>query len=400
VTQKVTFPTKNNISLSGVLHEPVGQSIKSYAILAHCFTCTKSLQAGITLAKTMASNGIAALRFDFTGLGASKGQFSKSSFSSNVADILSAAKFLEENFEPAQIMVGHSLGGTAVLAAAAKIPSVKAVATIGSPASPDHILHLLGDRLDEIAASKDGVTLNLAGRDFVFKQSFVDDVRNYDLDNSKIGRALMVLHAPLDSMVSVNEASKIFVAARHPKSFVSLDQSDHLLTKKDDASYAANIVASWAIRFVETETAADEDIKGVTATGETAEGFLTHLQAGKHRFIGDEPISYGGTNLGPTPYDFLGAALGACTSMTLNMYARRKKLDVKKVAVSVTHEKIHATDCDDCEKTDGKIDQFTRNIWIDGELNEAQRKRMIEIADKCPVHRTLENEIKILTREA
>ena len=397
---KVIFMSENDIELSGVLHEPSGQNPKCYAILAHCFTCTKSLNAGITLARTLSDHGIAALRFDFTGLGASKGQFSKSSFSSNVADLQSAATFLEDNYEPAKIMVGHSLGGTAVLAASGLIESIKAVATIGSPASPDHILHMLTDRLDEIAGSPEGVTVNLAGRDFVFKQSFVDDVKNYTLDVGTLGKALMVLHAPMDGLVSIDQAGKIFTAAKHPKSFASLDKSDHLLTKKEDAAYAANMIAPWALRFVSAETPATIDFDGITAVGETAKGFLTRLETGAHQFLADEPVSYGGTNKGPTPYDYLGAALGACTSMTLNMYARRKELNVKSVSVNVTHEKIHATDCDDCEKSDGKIDQFTRRICIDGNLNEAEHKRMLEIADKCPVHKTLENEIKILTREA
>ena len=397
---KVKFLSENDIELSGVLHEPFGQTTKCYAILAHCFTCTKSLMAGITLARTLANHGIAALRFDFTGLGASKGQFSKSSFSSNVTDLQAAAKFLEDNYEPAEIMVGHSLGGTAVLAASSLIDSIKATATIGSPSSPDHILHMLSDKLEEIAASPDGVTVNLAGRDFVFKQSFIDDVRNYTLDIGELGRALMVLHAPMDHLVSIDQAGKIFTAAKHPKSFASLDQSDHLLTQKKDAAYAANMIAPWALRFVSAKPSATNEHNGITATGETAKNFLTHLQTGSHQFLADEPVSYGGTNKGPTPYDFLGAALGACTSMTLNMYARRKEMDVKSVSVNVIHEQIHASDCDDCEKSDGKIDQFTRRISIDGNLEDAQRNRMLEIADRCPVHRTLENEIKIVTRGA
>ena len=397
---KVKFMSENDIELSGVLHQASGMNVKAYAILAHCFTCTKSLMAGRVLARTLAQHGIAALRFDFTGLGASKGQFSKSSFSSNVADLQSAAQFLAENYEPAELMVGHSLGGTAVLAASQLIDSVKAVATIGSPASPDHILHLLSDSLDDIAASPEGVTVNLAGRDFIFKQSFVDDVRGYDLDIGSIGKALMVLHAPMDGLVSIDQAGKIFTSAKHPKSFASLDKGDHLLTKAEDATYAANMIAPWALRFVAAKNASVSDHNGVTATGETGKAFLTHMHAASHHFLADEPLSYGGTNEGPTPYDFLGAALGACTSMTLNMYARRKKLEVKSVSVNVTHEKIHAEDCDDCEKSDGQIDQFTRRISIAGNLNDAQHKRMLEIADKCPVHKTLENEIKILTQEA
>ncbi|GHB02132.1 osmotically inducible protein C [Algimonas arctica] len=396
---RVKFESKKGFHLSGILHQPDVIDVQAYAILAHCFTCTKSLTAGQNIAETLSSNGIATLRFDFTGLGASKGQFAETSFSTNVDDLQSAAAFLTDNYAAPQIMVGHSLGGTAVLAAAANIGTVKAVATIGSPASPDHILHMLEDRLDDIASAEE-TTVTLAGREFKFKQCFVDDVRNYELDIGTLGKAIMVLHAPFDDTVPISEATKIFIAAKHPKSFMSLDKADHLLSRAEDSLYAGDVIASWAKRFIVLDANAktsDPD-GGVTVTGETSNGFYSIVQAGVHRFIADEPLSYGGTNKGPTPYDYLGAALGACTSMTLNGYARRKTMTVSQVSVNVSHTRIHAKDCDTCETSDGKVDQFTRVISIIGDITDAERKRMLEIADKCPVHRTLENEIRIVTK--
>jgi len=397
---RLKFKSKKDFDLSGILHEPDLRGIQAYAIFAHCFTCTKSLSAGKNIAEKLAENGIATLRFDFTGLGASKGQFSDTSFSTDVDDLLSAADFLAENYASPQLIVGHSLGGTAVLAAASKIETIKAVATVGSPSSPDHILHMLEEQLDEIA-KKNEADVNLAGRNFKFKQAFVDDVRNYKLNIAELGKALMVLHAPMDDTVSINEASKIFVTAKHPKSFLSLDGGDHLLTRETDSLYVGSVIASWAQRFIDpVQEESDLDQKaGISATGKTNEGFYNIVSARTHRFIVDEPLSYGGTDLGPTPYEYLGAALGSCTSMTLNGYARRKEMNVSSVSVDVTHTRVHAEDCDTCEKTDGKIDQFTREITIVGNITDEQRSRMLEIADRCPVHRTLENEIKIVTRE-
>jgi len=395
----VKFKSKKGFELSGVLHQPDVAKLQAYAIFAHCFTCTKSLKAGRHIADTLAQNGIATLRFDFTGLGASKGQFAETSFSTDVDDLVSASEFLAENYTAPQIIVGHSLGGTAVLAASSRIDSIKAVATIGSPASPDHILHLLESKLQDIANSEE-TTVTLAGRRFKFKQAFVDDVRNYKLDIPNLRKAVMVLHAPFDQTVSINEAAKIFGTAKHPKNFISLDTSDHLLTRGEDASYAGTVISSWAKRFIDPEAMPENEseIQGVKVSGETSKGFYNIVTTDTHRFVADEPLSYGGTNKGPTPYQYLGAALGTCTSMTLNGYARRKKMNVKQVSVHVTHTRIHAQDCESCEKTDGKVDQFTREIKIIGNISDAERDRMLEIADRCPVHKTLENEIKVITR--
>jgi len=395
---RVTFQSKKGYDLSGVLHEPETGALGVYAILAHCFTCTKSLNTGKNIADTLSKSGISTLRFDFTGLGASKGQFADSSFSTDVADLVSASTYLAENYAPPQLMVGHSLGGTAVLAAGSQIDSLRAIATVGSPSSPEHILHMLENQLDEIE-SKGEATVKLAGRNFVFKQCFVDDARNYPLDIENLHKPLMVLHAPFDATVSVNEASKIFAQAKHPKNFVSLDKSDHLLMREEDARYVGSIIGSWALRYVERPEVKEsaEEVPGVVVSGETANGFFNVAKARSHQFIIDEPLSYGGTDIGPTPYEYLGTALGSCTSMTLNGYARRKGLDVSEVSVHVTHSRIHAQDCEACEKQDGKVDQFSREITITGNITEEQRQRMLQIADLCPVHKTLESEIHIKT---
>lgn len=385
-------------TLSGVLHSPDDQPILAYALFAHCFTCTKSIKAAVYISEHLAQQGIATLRFDFLGLGRSEGDFAESNFSTGIQDTLSAARYLEDHYQAPQLLVGHSFGGTVALAAAAHLPSVKAVATIGSPASPEHILRAFSDHLDRLK-NEGRAVIPLAGRSFEFRQAFVDDVTAYLPDYGALKAAILVMHSPLDDTVSIDEATKIFAQAKHPKNFISLDQATHLLSGKSDAAFAADMIGHWAKRYispilVEVE---QQPTNGIMVKGKTDQAFYTIAQAGGHQFIIDEPERVGGSDKGPTPYDYLGAALGACTSMTLNMYARRKKLAVDSVSVRVEHDRIYAQDCDDCEKKDGKVDRFIRFIEIAGDLTEAQRQRMMEIADLCPVHKTLENEIKIET---
>jgi putative redox protein len=394
----VQIQRPNDQTLSGVLHIPDNQPVLAYALFAHCFTCTKSIKAAIHISEHLSQQGIATLRFDFLGLGRSEGDFIDSNFSTGIQDTLSAARFLEKNYQAPQLLVGHSFGGTVSLAASAQIPSVKAVATIGAPATPEHILKALSDHLDRLRTEK-RVVIPLAGRPFEFKQAFVDDVTSYMPDYKTLKAAVLVMHSPLDDTVSIDEATKIFVQAKHPKSFVSLDQATHLLSGKGDAAFSADIIASWAKRYLvplPVEAAPDFE-KEIVVEGKTNKAFYTSARVGRHNFVIDEPERVGGSNKGPTPYDYLGAALGRCTSMTLNMYARRKKLSVEKISVRVVHDRIHAQDCDNCEKTEGKVDRFVRYIEVDGDLTEAEHRRMMEIADLCPVHKTLENEIKIET---
>lgn len=394
--QLIKFKNRKQHELSGALHLPTVGEPQAYALYAHCFTCTKSINAAVTIANTLAQRGIATLRFDFTGLGASKGDFADSDFSSNINDLVDAANFLKDDFIAPQLLIGHSLGGTAILAASKHIESAKAVVSIGSPSNPEHILHLLTEHLNELQQSG-SADVTLAGRPFKFKQGFVDDARAHDINYRHLRKALLVMHSPQDDTVSIDEAGKIFSQALHPKSFVSLDGADHLLSKKEDSQYAAEVLASWAMRYMVLEVSDKAEEQGVSVSANTKQGFLCQLNANGHQLIADEPISVGGTNLGPSPYDFLGAALASCTAMTLNMYARHKKIDLHNVDVSVEHKRIHANDCVDCEKTDGKVDVFHRSISLQGNLTTEQEARMVQIADRCPVHKTLENEIKITT---
>lgn len=391
------FQNRKGLTLSGTLHTPDSAEVIAYALFAHCFTCTKSINAAVTISNTLAQQGIATLRFDFTGLGGSKGSFKDSNFSTNINDLVDAAEFLKNEYQAPQLLVGHSLGGTAILAAAKHIESAKAVVSIGSPSNPEHILHLLEDHLNELE-QEGSADVKLAGRPFTFKQDFVENVRGHDIDYRRLRKALMIMHSPTDDTVSIDEAGKIFSNALHPKSFVTLDKVDHLLSSKGDSQYAAQVLASWAMRYIEPMKFERTIEHGVQLSAQTKQGFLCKVCASGHQLIADEPISMGGTNLGPTPYDYLGIALGSCTAMTLNMYARHKKIALDNVSVGIEHSRIHADDCVDCEKQSGQVDVLRRVITLEGELTPEQEKRMLQIADRCPVHKTLENEIKVETK--
>lgn len=392
---RVQFENRSQHKLSGILHTPDTAPIMAYALFAHCFTCTKSIHAATNIVNTLAQQGIATLRFDFTGLGGSKGAFADSNFSTNIEDLVDAAEFLAQEYKAPQLLVGHSLGGTAMLAASQQIDSARAVASIGSPANPEHILHLLTEHLQELEHSG-SADVDLAGRSFTFKQEFVDDARAHEINYRRLNKALMVMHSPIDDTVSIDEAGKIFANAMHPKSFVSLDKADHLLSNAGDSAYVGDVLASWAMRYLDIAPV-DEDQAddGVLVSAKTRQGFLCTVQAGSHQLLADEPKSFGGTDLGPTPYDYLAGALGTCTAMTLNMYARHKKLKLDNVDVRVKHRRIHAEDCVDCEKQSGQVDVLSRDISVHGDLTDDQRQRLLQIADRCPVHKTLENEIKI-----
>ncbi len=391
------FHNRQELELAGALHSPDNGDVIAYALFAHCFTCTKSINAAVTISNTLAQQGIATLRFDFTGLGGSKGSFKDSDFSTNINDLVDAADFLAREYHAPQLLVGHSLGGTAMLAAAKYIESANAVASIGSPSNPAHILHLLEEHLNELEQAG-SANIELAGRPFTFKQEFVDNVRGHDIDFRQLRKALMVMHSPTDNTVSIDEAGKIFASALHPKSFVSLDNADHLLSDKGDSQYTAQVLASWAMRYIEPSVIKPQRDHSVHVSAQTKQGFLCQVSASGHHLLADEPISMGGTNLGPSPYDYLGIALGSCTAMTLNMYARHKKIALKNVSVSVTHNRIHAEDCVDCEKQSGQVDILQRAISLDGVLSPEQEARMLQIADRCPVHKTLENEIRVKTQ--
>lgn len=405
-SKKLTFPGSSGDALAARLDEPAGKP-RAYALFAHCFTCSKDIFAAARISEALVERGFAVLRFDFTGLGASDGEFANTNFSSNVEDLKLAADFLRQNHSAPEILIGHSLGGAAVLAVAADVPEAKAVATIGAPADAEHVVHNFGAKIEEIEKQGEAA-VKLAGRDFTIKKQFLDDLKSQSVQE-RIGamrKALIVFHAPRDSIVGIENAAEIFQAAKHPKSFISLDDADHLLSRRSDAVYVAEVLSAWASRFIsKDENASVLPYPGPSdqvSVAETRGGvFQAEVVSGAHRFLADEPTSYGGLDSGPSPYDFLSAALGACTSMTLRMYSDRKKLELDRVTVHVRHNKIHAQDCEDCgEGREGKIDRFERELVIEGNLDNDERTRLKEIADKCPVHKTLESEAVVITRLA
>lgn len=402
-TERFQFTGEGGHQLAAALELPDGEPA-AFALFAHCFTCGKDTLAAKRISVALAARGIAVLRFDFTGLGSSEGDFANSTFSSNVADLVHAADHLRATRKAPSILIGHSLGGAAILAAAGTIPEAKAVATIAAPSDPAHVTGLFKEHLDNIRTQGE-VEVSLAGRPFRIKREFLDDIVEHELmkDVTGLHKALLVMHSPVDDTVGIDNATKIFVAAKHPKSFVSLDHADHLLTKPADALYAADVIAAWTSRYIDTAKPAKAmdlaEVPRKVVVQETRKSkFNQNITVGPHRLVADEPVAAGGEDAGPGPYDFLLAGLGACTSMTMRLYADRKSLPLDRVTVTLKHSKIYAKDCAECETRDGMLDQIERNIAIDGALDAEQRKKLMEIADKCPVHRTLTSEIRIVTK--
>jgi putative redox protein len=400
-TERFDFPNARGETLAALLNLPDGEPAAT-ALFAHCFTCGKDNLAASRIAERLTDAGIAVLRFDFTGLGSSAGEFANTHFSSNIGDLVAAANRLREIGRAPGILIGHSLGGAAMLAAAHDIPDARAVVTIAAPYDPSHVLNLFRDRLDEIRAQGE-IEVTLAGRTIRVRREFLDDIAQHALRDRIAGlrKALLVFHAPTDPYVGIENATKIFLAAKHPKSFISLDDADHLLTKRRDALYVADVIAAWASRYLEAPEAASAEasVPNLVTVRETRAGkFQQDITVGRHHLTADEPVDAGGLDSGPGPYDFLLAALGACTAMTVRLYADGKKLPLDRVTVRLSHEKIYATDCAECETKDGKIDRIERAITLEGALDDAQRQRLIEIAEKCPVHRTLHSEVNVRTR--
>jgi uncharacterized OsmC-like protein/alpha/beta superfamily hydrolase len=389
--------------LAGLLESPAS-NVTAYALFAHCFTCSKDIAAAARISRALAAHGIAVLRFDFTGLGHSEGEFANSNFSSNVADLRNAAEALREQFEAPQLLIGHSLGGAAVLAVAADIPEAKAVVTIGAPSNPAHVAHLLKDKHAQIE-SEGQAQVALAGRTFTIKRQFLRDIEEQKLAERirNMRKALLVMHSPVDEIVGIDNASEIFLAARHPKSFISLDKADHLLTRRSDSQYVADTIGAWVGRYLLDEHAPESTPRPPVAEDELLvrehDGkFAQDIFTRRHQLRADEPSSYGGTDSGMSPYELLLAALGSCTAMTVRMYAERKKIDLTRVAVYLQHDKIHAQDCEHCETREGRIDRIGRRLELAGNLTADQRDDLLRIADRCPVHRTLHSEIDIQTR--
>lgn len=408
---QVLFYNKQNESLSGLLELPNAR-INCYAIFAHCFTCSKDGIAATYISRALAENGVAVLRFDFTGLGNSAGDFPNTNFSSNLDDLFAAAEFLQENYAAPQILIGHSLGGSAVLAVAKQIESVRAVVTINSPATAEHVKHLFDDAHNEILNNQ-SAKVSLGGRSFTIQKQFIEDLdRHNTLDHIKeLGKALLVFHSPVDQIVSIDEATRIYLAAKHPKSFITLDQADHLLSDKDDANYVAAVITAWVSRYLadsfssesaSTNSRQDDALpiieSGTVIVRERDKKFAREIFTQQHRLVSDEPVEQGGADSGANPYELLLAALGSCTSMTLRMYANHKKLDLEAIEVTLRHSRVHLDDCETCDDKNTLVDKIDREIKLVGRLDDDQRKRLLEIADKCPVHKTLVNEIVIETK--
>lgn len=401
---KLEFAGTDGLMVAGLLEMP-DSNPHAFALFAHCFTCGKDVLSASRIARALVARGYAVLRFDFTGLGGSDGDFSNSNFSSNVNDLVLAANFLRDHYRAPALLIGHSLGGAAVLAAAHLMPEVKGVVTIGAPADPQHIVKQFGCKIDEI--SQQGIAeVQLAGRPFTIKKQFLDDLdEQYQSERiAKLKKALLVFHSPVDSTVSIKEAEKIYRSAKHPKSFISLDDADHLLTKTKDAEYVAATIASWATRYIDEPETVESQSAAVTAghvlVTEKNQQFTRTVIADSHVWLADEPTAMGGSDLGPDPYEHLLAALGTCTSMTIRMYANHKKLALDDVSVTLSHSRQHAQDCEGCESKPQKLEVINRTVTLVGDLGDDERQRLLEIADRCPVHQTLHSKLKVQTELA
>jgi len=400
-TTKVEFRNKEDQLLSGRLEMPVDRHPHNYVLFAHCFTCTKNLSAVRNISKALTSKGFAVLRFDFTGLGESEGDFADTNFSGNVEDLVAASNYLSENYEAPSLLIGHSLGGAAVIFAAKEIPSVHAIATMGAPANPVHVKHLLKSGIAEIKETGQAV-VHLSGRDFTIKKQFLDDLETKSLPETAkaLRKPLLIMHSPQDDTVGIKNAEEIYVAAHHPKSFVSLDGADHLLFNKNDSQYVGEVISGWARRYLDISEKIRPTLKTnhqVVASLDAEDSFTTQMKVGHHYMLADEPESFGGNDFGPSPYELVSAGLSACTAMTLQMYAKRKEWPLENVEVHTSYSKSHAEDCRNCEDDTAKIDTFHRELKLTGNLDEKQRERLVQIADKCPVHKTLHSETQVIT---
>jgi putative redox protein len=401
-TERFDFPNSKGEKLAALIDLPLGKPV-AYALFAHCFTCGKDNLTARRISERLSEIGIATMRFDFTGLGMSEGEFANTHFSSNIEDLILAARHLRETHGAPAILIGHSLGGAAVLAAAGKIPDARAVVTIAAPADPAHVVGLFKDKVETIRAQGE-VEVSLVGRPFRIKREFLDDVAEKRLQESlaNLRKALLVFHSPTDAQVGIDNASRIFTTARHPKSFVSLAGADHLLSRKSDAVYVANVIAAWVERYLDAPpNMTEEEIEhGLVLVRETHGGkFQQEILSGPHRMLADEPVNLGGLDSGPGPYDYVLAGLGACTAMTVRLYAEFKKIPLANVSVRLSHDKIHVKDCETCDTKVSMVDHIERAITLEGPLDAEQRQKLMEVADKCPVHKTLESKIDIHTVE-
>lgn len=398
-TKKISFKNRLGETLEGEIDLPFTQNAVAYAIFAHCFTCGKSLFAAQQISRSLALKGIAVLRFDFTGLGASEGTFEDTNFTTNVTDIEDAANYLQENYEAPSLAIGHSLGGAAVLFSAQKIESIKAIVTIGAPSSPDHILHLFEDKKEEILQNEIA-TMMLAGREITIKKQFIEDLKALSMGDvlRNLHKPILIMHSPIDAIVSINNAAELYKRANHPKSFIVLDGVDHLIKRQRDSQYVATIIASWAARYVETK--GNSQSESQVDAWLNNDKYTTGIIARKHSWIADEPLNMGGNDLGPTPYELLSSSLASCTAITIKMYAKRKDWEIGELKVMVAHGRAHAEDCEQCDDSLKMIEVFRRTLVFSSSVDEEMKRRLLQIANLCPVHKTLSKSSRIDTEIA
>ncbi len=397
--ERVQFKNREGIELAAFIYHPLDRHPRFFALFAHCFTCNKNLNAVQNICNTLSQMGVAVMSLDFTGLGSSKGSFENTNFSSNISDLLDASDYLKARYQAPSLLIGHSFGGAAAIFAAGSLPTVKALVTIGSPSDPKHIAHLFDDHLEAIE-TEGASRVNIGGRGFRIHKSFVADLQEKDLGAflAQLRKPILILHSPQDTVVALQHAARLYEHAFHPKSFVSLDGADHLLSNSTDSAYVGEIISTWAKKYIPAPVVPNDTKGHEVAVRLAGQGYTSEVKTPYHHLLADEPESVGGDNLGPTPYDLLMAALGTCTAMTLQMYAQRKNWSLEEVNVYLDHDKVHRKDGDHVEDKNSKVSRFTRSLLISGDLDEAQRNRLLEIANKCPVHRTLEDDILIETR--
>ncbi|EPR66416.1 bifunctional alpha/beta hydrolase/OsmC family protein [Cyclobacterium qasimii] len=392
-TDRIKIINEKGNELATSIDFPNHQKPKQFALFAHCFTCTSQLNAVRNISQALNNKGIAVVRFDFTGLGKSEGNFANSHFEANVEDLLVVNKYITQHYQAPTLMIGHSLGGAAAIVAAAKLDNIQAIVTIGTPADVEHVTKQFEGQANDLGVEEEAEVV-IGGRPFKISGEFINGFKKHNLPETikSLRKPILVMHSPIDEIVGINNAHEIYHNARHPKSFVSLDNADHLLTKKEDSIYVGDMIASWASRYIDLspfETPNPNQHQIVAHLNLAENNFTTFINTKNHGIIADEPKSVGGFDFGMSPFELVSAGLSACTVMTIKLYAERKKWDLKEVYTYVNHSK---------EIVDGENkDVFAKSLSFIGNLDESQRERLREIASKCPVHRTLQQSSTIKT---